>query len=234
MLQLISVYKGKPHKHLSNTWDTILTLFIPLRSLISFVLSRTVGGKKSMSGGAVNVRTKKQQLRDTLKFFFLSWKNSVFSEECHAPFVSAIFVVWDLTGTAANWPPSVSMGTEKPFLLLLRLVILSASVLFWKSSCRLSGGLLLLLQQLLSYPQYLHLTYQTSVPIPLLLNPRDALSGITVICFPPLPSQRVSSVPTVTTNPPFNTFWRPTPTRCQLFQLWPEQFCEVSLEKEWI
>lgn len=175
----------------------------------------------------------KNQLRDTLKFFFLSWKNSVFSEECHAPFVSAIFV-WDLTGTAANWPPLRLHGDRKAISAITEIRVLSASVLFWKSSCRLSGDLLLLLQQLLSYPQYLHLTYQTSVPIPLLLNPRDALSGITVICFPPLPSQYVGSVPTVTTNPPFNTFGRPTPTRCPLFQLWPQQFCEVSLEKEWI
>lgn len=51
------------------------------------------------------------------------------------------FAVWDHTRTImAYWPSSVSRGTGKPFLPLLRLESYLILFYFGKSSCRLSGN----------------------------------------------------------------------------------------------
>lgn len=78
------------------------------------------------------------------------------------------FVVWDHSRTiVAYWPSSVSMGTQKPFLLLLRLESYLLLFYFGICSCGLSGDPLLLLQQPLSQPPHLP---PTSLPIKPLLN----------------------------------------------------------------
>lgn len=111
----------KQHKHLSSKPQThFLAQTIPLCEVIPFVLPHTVSNEHVWSCcGFKDGKTLLSTIHQTSPLVKLG-ETALWGEPCFQPL--GHFVVWDHTRTImAYWPSSVSMGTEKPFLPLLRL-----------------------------------------------------------------------------------------------------------------